>query len=159
MNEVNQLERQVRHWVCPWEICNENQAQACRNDFAKGCGQRFPDCTSHEQAKACIESRLDREVRPIGYVQRMGSYQGLPNYGCLLTTWAAQRMKVNDPLYGQTELDAAIAAERERCAAILDAEADRQEAAWNAHLASGQGGPATSFHAVPRAYAARIRGP
>jgi hypothetical protein len=53
---------------------------------------------------------------------------------------------------------AAVAAERERCAAILDADADKQEAEWRAHLASGKGGPATSLHTIPRAYAARLRG-
>ena len=52
--------------------------------------------------------RLDRRVRPVAYVQRMGSFQGVPHYGCLLTIEATQRMKVNDPLYGQAELDEAL---------------------------------------------------
>jgi hypothetical protein len=55
-------------------------------------------------------------------------------------------------------VSAAVAAERKRCAAILDADADKQEAEWRAHLASGKGGPATSLHTIPRAYAARLRG-
>lgn len=59
-------------------------------------------------------SPVDRPVRPVAYVQRMGSYQGVPHYGCLLTIEAEKRMKVNDPLYGQAELDTAVAAERER---------------------------------------------
>lgn len=53
--------------------------------------------------------------------------------------------------------DAIEAEEREACVRWLDNEADRQEVAWNAHLASGSVGPATSLHATPRAYAARLR--
>lgn len=56
------------------------------------------------------EGRLDRRVRPVGYVQRMGSYQGVPAYGCLLTIEAERHMKVNDPLYDKAALDAAVAA-------------------------------------------------
>jgi hypothetical protein len=55
-------------------------------------------------------------------------------------------------------VSAAVAAERKRYAAILDADADKQEAEWRAHLASGKGGPATSLHTIPRAYAAQLRG-
>jgi hypothetical protein len=47
--------------------------------------------------------------------------------------------------------------ERERCAKKLDDDADRQERAWKKHLASGKGGPATSFHSIARGYAAAIR--
>jgi len=47
--------------------------------------------------------------------------------------------------------------EREACARWLDDEADRQEAEWKAYLASGNKGPATSFHVIPRGYAARLR--
>lgn len=68
----------------------------------------------------------------------------------LYTTPAAQ------PLTDE-QIDAAVKAEREACARLLDKEADRQEAAWNEHIASGRGGPATSFHAIPRGYAAAIR--
>ena len=49
----------------------------------------------------------------------MGSFHGVPHYGCLLNLEAEHRMKVNDPLYGQAELDAAVAAERERCVSRL----------------------------------------
>jgi hypothetical protein len=45
----------------------------------------------------------------------------------------------------------------EEAARLLDVDADRQEAVWNAHIASGKPGPATSFHTIPRAYAASIR--
>jgi len=54
-------------------------------------------------------------------VQRIGSFQGVPHFGCLLNIEAEHRMKVNDPLYGQTELDSAVAAERERCASAVRA--------------------------------------
>ena len=54
--------------------------------------------------------------------------------------------------------DAAWNARGEEDARWLDAEADRQEKAWNEHLASGKGGPATTFHTIPRAYATAIRG-
>jgi hypothetical protein len=32
-------------WVCPWGICNHQQAQECRAEMrhSKGCGGRFPD--------------------------------------------------------------------------------------------------------------------
>jgi hypothetical protein len=67
-----------------------------------------------------VGSPVDRRVRPVAQVQRMGSFHGVPHYGCLLNLEAEHRMKVNDPLYGQAELDAAVAAERERCASICD---------------------------------------
>ena len=60
--------------------------------------------------------------KPVAQVQRMGSYQGVPAYGCLLTIEAEKRLKVNDPLFSLAELDAyaaakvaeAVAAERSR---------------------------------------------
>jgi hypothetical protein len=56
--------------------------------------------------------------KPVAQVQRMGSYQGVPAYGCLLTIEAEKRLKVNDPLFSLAELDAyaaqAVAQERER---------------------------------------------
>ena len=54
--------------------------------------------------------------------------------------------------YGQGKVD-----QREACAAMLDAGADRQEAEWVEYLASGKSGPATSLHGIPRVYAAMIR--
>lgn len=54
-------------------------------------------------------------------------------------------------------LERAVLDEREACAAILDADADRMEAVWEKHLASGVGGPATSFHTIARGYAQKIR--
>lgn len=42
----------------------------------------------------------------------MGSFQGVPHYGCLLNLEAEHRLKVNDPLFDQAGLDAAVAAER-----------------------------------------------
>ena len=50
-----------------------------------------------------------------------------------------------------------VAAEREKLAGLMDAEADEQEAAWRAHLESGENASATSFHSVTRSWANRIR--
>jgi hypothetical protein len=47
---------------------------------------------------------------PVAQVQLMGSFQGVPHYGCLLTMAAERRMKVNDPLYGSAELETYAAA-------------------------------------------------
>ncbi len=46
-------------WVCPWAICNHYEAQACRamngtTKLTRGCGSRFPQGTTLEQAKAAI---------------------------------------------------------------------------------------------------------
>lgn len=43
-------------WVCPWGICNHQQAQECRAELhpRKGCGGRFPAGTTLEQAKKMI---------------------------------------------------------------------------------------------------------
>lgn len=49
------------------------------------------------------------------------------------------------------------AAEREKLAGLMDAEADEQEAAWRAHLKSGSNASATSYHSVTRSWANRIR--
>jgi hypothetical protein len=57
------------------------------------------------------------------------------------------------PLPEDSKRDAAL----EEVAALLDAEADKQEAAWNAFLASGRPGPATTFHNIPRKYAEQVR--
>ena len=70
------------------------------------------------------KASADCWCEPVAYVQRMGSYQGVPAYGCLLTIEAEQRMKVNDALYGQLELDQAVAAERERLHNLLRLVAD-----------------------------------
>lgn len=45
----------------------------------------------------------------------------------------------------------------EECAKLLDEEADRMERAWNVFLKSGNKGPATTFHTVPREYAKMLR--
>ncbi len=71
--------------------------------------------TTNKAKKTDIDGSVERRVRPVAQVQRMGSFNGVPHYGCLLNLEAEHRMKVNDPLYGQAELDAAVAAERERC--------------------------------------------
>lgn len=73
--------------------------------------------------------------KPVAQVQRMGSYQGVPAYGCLLTIEAQKRLKVNDPLFSLAELDAyadarvaeAVAEERERWRALLEERAARCE--------------------------------
>lgn len=47
-------------WVCPWKICNEQQAQECRANTqrfkgnASGCGERFPPAMTPEQAAKSI---------------------------------------------------------------------------------------------------------
>jgi len=45
-------------WICPWGICNQAQAQACRSTIRRdrfgshaGCGGRFPADMTPEQAK------------------------------------------------------------------------------------------------------------
>jgi hypothetical protein len=54
-------DQQTAPWVCPWGICNHEQAQECRANmgFAKrggalGCGGRFPEGTTPEQAKQIV---------------------------------------------------------------------------------------------------------
>jgi hypothetical protein len=81
------------------------------------------------------------EPEPVAQVQRMGSFQGVPHYGCLLTMVAERRMKVNDPLYGSAELETYAAAreaaarqeERERCARVCDDEARIRTLAGDQH--------------------------
>ena len=47
-------------WVCPWGLCNHDQAQACRatthraKGRAVGCGGMFPVDTTPEQAKQMV---------------------------------------------------------------------------------------------------------
>lgn len=43
-------------WVCPWAICNHEQAQACRADTkaSRGCGGRFLSTTTPEQAREMV---------------------------------------------------------------------------------------------------------
>lgn len=71
-------------------------------------------------------------------------------------------VRIGTMLFDQSAIDAAVAAavakERERCAKVLDDEADRQLQAWSQYIASGGKGPATSFHNAPRKYADMIRG-
>ena len=43
-------------------------------------------------------------LRPVAQVQRMGSYQGVPALGCLLSIEAEKRLRVNDPLYDRAAL-------------------------------------------------------
>jgi hypothetical protein len=39
-------------WVCPWRICDHEQAQKCRRLVKTGCGGRFPsDMTPEEAAR------------------------------------------------------------------------------------------------------------
>lgn len=76
------------------------------------------DSTNTTEADRRDGSALERGVRPVAYVQRMGSYNGVPAYGCLLTIEAEGRMKLNDPLYDASALNAAIA-EIERLRTLL----------------------------------------
>jgi hypothetical protein len=46
-------------WVCPWDICNEAQAQECRAAMGntkrtRGCGAYFAPGTTLEQARKQI---------------------------------------------------------------------------------------------------------
>lgn len=53
-------------WVCPWGVCNERQAQACRSvKTHRGCGGIFPPGTTLEQAKKQIGPH-DNGIRPAG---------------------------------------------------------------------------------------------
>jgi hypothetical protein len=47
-------------WVCPWRICNHDEAQACRAEplVRKGCGGRFPPDMTPEQAAEVIKRPL-----------------------------------------------------------------------------------------------------
>lgn len=66
---------------------------------------------------------------------------------------AAHMIKIALASYG----DECAKQMREDAAFWLDCEADRQENAWKEHLASGVGGPATSYHSIPRCYANKLR--
>lgn len=46
---------------------------------------------------------------PVAHVQRMGSYQGIPALGCLLSIEAERRLRVNDPLYDRAAFDRVLA--------------------------------------------------
>lgn len=50
---------------------------------------------------------------PVAHVQRMGSYQGTPAFGCLLSIEAEKRLRVNDPLYDRAALDRVLEHARE----------------------------------------------
>lgn len=46
-------------WVCPWSICNREQAQACRAEkrttpLKRGCGTLFPANTTLSEAQRQI---------------------------------------------------------------------------------------------------------
>lgn len=54
-------------WACPWDICNQDQAQACRAEMSdtrrtRGCGTYFPASTTSEQAKQMIRSKEPAEL-------------------------------------------------------------------------------------------------
>ena len=50
-------------WVCPWDICNDGIAQICwATKTAKGCGGRFSEGTTLEQAKEMISTNQDHVV-------------------------------------------------------------------------------------------------
>jgi len=49
-------------WVCPWGICNHDQAQECRamtghTKLTRGCGSMFRPGTTLEQAQRLIRFR------------------------------------------------------------------------------------------------------
>ena len=43
-------------WVCPWGICNAEQAQQCRAELhpRRGCGGKFPNMNA-EQARHAVQ--------------------------------------------------------------------------------------------------------
>jgi len=51
-------EETIEVWVCPWDICNAEQAKQCRAEMRprNGCGGKFPNMNS-EQAKRSIQPR------------------------------------------------------------------------------------------------------
>jgi hypothetical protein len=54
-------------WVCPWGICNHQQAQECRTEMRntrrhRGCGTYFPAGTTPEQAKQMIAAPTTEEA-------------------------------------------------------------------------------------------------
>jgi hypothetical protein len=61
----------------------------------------------------------------------MGSFQGVPHYGCLLTIEAEKHMKVNDPLYdGPTLWNAVARAGEIERARLTDETADALRFRW-----------------------------
>lgn len=95
-------------------------------------------CASTPEGAAALRQAASApmEPQPVAYVQRIGSYQGIPQLGCLLTIEAEKRLKVNAPLYDAAAIAAARREERKRWAAfvgelMLDAHVltDRQAAA------------------------------
>ena len=80
-----------------------------------------------------------------GAIRQRGSWQKLDNKK--VSRKGAKRAKEND-LHQETI---------ETCARVLDADADKQEEIWNDFIASGQDGPACSYHEITRGYAKRIR--
>jgi hypothetical protein len=49
-------DQQADPWVCPWAICNNEQAQECRAApwSRDACGRRFPPGTTLKEAKGLI---------------------------------------------------------------------------------------------------------
>lgn len=66
------MTEQSSAWVCPWGICNHQEAQACRAEmrntrYTRGCGTYFPAGTTPEQAKEMIRlpaARAHQEGKP-----------------------------------------------------------------------------------------------
>jgi hypothetical protein len=53
-------------WVCPWGLCNERDAQHCREQrYPKGCGTLFAPGTTLEQAKAQIAPKTAQPAQPV----------------------------------------------------------------------------------------------
>lgn len=77
-----------------------------------------------EPAKTAVAGQLERGVRPRAWIGPSG--QTMPDE--IYVAWADRcpaDVKHFAPLYDQAALDAAVAAERERCAKIADAHARR----------------------------------
>ena len=68
----NMADQKPAPWVCPWGICNHDQAQECRADrkAGRGCGWLFPGNVTPEQAKQEIPHRGAKAG--LGYQSRDG---------------------------------------------------------------------------------------
>jgi hypothetical protein len=78
-------------WICPWALCSHDQAQACRAERlpSKGCGGRFPEGTTLEQAKQMIGPR---NMDPQSLRCNCGAVWRLTTYG-----WAQRADTVAAP--------------------------------------------------------------
>ena len=80
-----------------------------------------------ENNAPAVPGPVDRQVRPVFYMAadvaeklKAKSPEKAPNYGATTTLTIARAFDDDAALYDQASLDAAVAAERERCALIVE---------------------------------------